>query len=246
MDADLKELLGWPDFTSEESKPLEYEGFTDFEDFVSTTKDELKSIIDGFYKRDDLAFTIPIKQRKLLYDILEEAGINWTYEEIINGTFASAAMSTARERAFICKRLRDKGGDDVIGPGKFDLTDYVKWEKGLENKLSSILGIKGVPICYVTRVKDLADAEDLLDKPFIMKTVLLAPLIGTIFEADSREVHQIIVASTTGTDAEQFLKSVAKYECGRRDMSIIRYFYEGTESINRRILEAKKSLKHIN
>ena len=148
MDADLKELLGWLDFTSEESKLLESEGFTDFEDFVSTTKDELKSMIDGFYKRDDLAFTIPIKRRKLLYDILEwcgdfdrrdmEAGIHWSNEEIVDGPSAFSAMSTARERAFFHKRLKDKGGDDFIGPGEFDPTDYLKWEKGLENKLSSI------------------------------------------------------------------------------------------------------------
>ena len=90
MDADIKELLGWLEFTSEESELLEYEGFTDFEDFVSTIKDELKSMIDGFYKQNDLAFNIPIKRRKLLYDILEccgysdcrdmEAGINWLDE----------------------------------------------------------------------------------------------------------------------------------------------------------------------
>ena len=133
MDADLKELLGWLDFTLEESKLLESEGFIDFEDFVSTTKDELKSMIDWFYKRNDLDFTIPIKRRKLLYDILEwcgdfdrrdmEAGINWPDEEIVNGPSAFAALSTARERAFVHKRLRDKGGDDVIGPGKFDPTD---------------------------------------------------------------------------------------------------------------------------
>ena len=212
MDADLKNVLGWLDFTTEESYILETEGFNDFEDFVSTTKDDIKSMIDSFYKRNGLAFTIPIKQRKLLYDILEwcgdfdcrdmEAGINWPDEETVNGPSDFAAMSTARERALVRKRLKDKGGDDVIGPGKFDPTDYVKWEKGLENKLSSISGIKGVPISYVTRVKDLADAEDLLDKPFIMKTVLLAPLVGTSFEADSREVHQIVVASTTGTEAE--------------------------------------------
>ena len=83
---DLKELLGWLDFTTEESYILETEGFTDFEDFVSTTKDELNSMIDGFYKGNDLAFTILIKRLKLLYDILEwcsdfdrrdmEAGIN--------------------------------------------------------------------------------------------------------------------------------------------------------------------------
>ena len=39
MDTDIKELLGWLDFALEESKLLESEGFNDFEDFVSTTKD---------------------------------------------------------------------------------------------------------------------------------------------------------------------------------------------------------------
>ena len=90
MDADLDERLGWLDFMLEEYEQLEYEGFTDFDDFVSTTKDDLQSMIDGFYKRDYLAFTIPNNQRKLLYDILEccgyfyfrdmEAGINWLDE----------------------------------------------------------------------------------------------------------------------------------------------------------------------
>ena len=47
-------------------------------------------MIDGFPKQDDLAFTIAIKQRKFLYDILEwcgdfnrrdmEEGINWPDE----------------------------------------------------------------------------------------------------------------------------------------------------------------------
>ena len=102
MDSELKEILGRIDFTTEESYLLGTEVFTDFENFVTTTKDELKSMIDGFYKRNDLAFTIPIKRRKLLYDILEwcsdfdrrdmEAGINWPGEEIINGYCAFAAM----------------------------------------------------------------------------------------------------------------------------------------------------------
>ena len=59
MDSDLKELLGWLDFTSEESKLLESEGFTDFEEFVSTTKDDLKSIIDGFYTWNNVALHHP-------------------------------------------------------------------------------------------------------------------------------------------------------------------------------------------
>ena len=142
MGADIKEPLGWLDFTTEASYLLETEGFNAFEDFVFTMKDELKYMIDSFYKCNDLAFTIPIKRRKLLYDILVwcsdfdhrdmEAGINWPDEEIVNGPSPFAAMSTARERALVRKHLKEKGGDDVTSPGKFDPTDYVKWVKGIE------------------------------------------------------------------------------------------------------------------
>ena len=68
-------------------------------------------MIYGFYKLNDLAFTIPIKRRKLLYDILEwcsdfychdmEAGINWPGEEINNGHCDFAAISMARERDLV-------------------------------------------------------------------------------------------------------------------------------------------------
>ena len=54
-----------------------------------------------------------------------EAGIHWSNEEIVDGPSAFAAMSTARERAFVRKRLKNKGGDNVIVPGKFYPTDYV-------------------------------------------------------------------------------------------------------------------------
>ena len=115
MDADLKQLVEWLDFTPDETALLESKGFTDFEDFVSTTKDELKSIIRGFYKRDDLAFFLPIKRNKLLYDILEwcgdfdrydrEAGLHWDDGEITNGPSTFAAMSTARECALVMVRV---------------------------------------------------------------------------------------------------------------------------------------------
>ena len=125
MNADIKELLSWLDFTTEESYILETEGFNDFEDFVSTTKDELKSMIDGFYKRNYLAFTIPIKQRKLLYDILEwcgdferrdmEAGINCPGEEITNGRCNFAALPMARERALIHNDTTHTGTEPYTG-----------------------------------------------------------------------------------------------------------------------------------
>ena len=129
--------------------------------------------------------------------------------------------------------------------GNLTLMTMANGIRGLKKNSVAFRGSKGFQSLIVTCFKDLSEDEDLLDTPFIMKTVLLAPLIGTIFEADLREVHQIIVASTTGTYAEQFLKSVAKYKCDLRDMNIIRAFYKGTGSNNRILLEAKQSLKHI-
>ena len=125
MDSELKEILGRIDFTTEESYLLGTEVFTDFENFVTTTKDELKSMIDGFYKRNDLAFIIPIKRHKLLYDILDwcgdfgchdmEAGINWPGEEITNGHFDFSAMSLARERALVCNDTTHSGTAPYTG-----------------------------------------------------------------------------------------------------------------------------------
>ena len=134
MDADLKELLGWLDFTSEESELLESEVFTDFEDFLFTAKDDLKSMIDVFYKRNDLAFIIQIKWRKLLYDILEwcgdfdrrdmEAGINWPSEAIINGHCGLTAIPTARECALVCNDTTQTGTAPSTGIYLEDVTIF--------------------------------------------------------------------------------------------------------------------------
>jgi hypothetical protein len=80
--------------------------------------------------------------------------------------------------------------------------------EALENKLSSISSIKDVPLSYVIRKNEVADDDDLIDQTFLELTVLQAPLEGATFEADSREFHQLIVACTAGTDAQDFLKRV--------------------------------------
>ena len=158
MDADLKELIGWIYFITEESYLLETEGFNNFEDFVSTTKYEIKSMIYGFYKRNDLAFTIPIKQRKLLYDILEwcgdfdrhnmEAGINWPGEEITNGHCAFSAMSTSRDRALVRNDTTHIGTapstgiyleDGTIFTGKYE-REHFRSSLGRKWSLSRMLG----------------------------------------------------------------------------------------------------------
>ena len=256
MDVDLHQMLEWLAFEDDEINQLEEEGFITFEDFVQTSQEELKSMVDGFYRRTDININIPIKRRKTLYDFCNwcqdfdrrdmDAGLNWPGEEINDEDDATDAMYTARERAVVRKSLKAKSSSDEIkGPGVFTPDDYVHWQKALDNKLASLTGIKDVPLSYVIRKIDVANPEDLIGQSFLARTVLQTPISGATFEADSREVHQIIVANTSGTDAEQFLKTVFKYDCGRRDMEVLRAFYEGTGSTNRRMLEAKALLKHI-
>ena len=255
MDEALMQLLEWLYFTVAEINQIEAEGFQDFDDFVSTTQEELKSMVDGFYKRSDVDVTIPMKRRKLLYDVHHwcldfdrrsmEVALNWPNESINNIDEAFQAMTTARECNTVRKSIAEKPGDQVKGPGKFTPNEYATWEKALTNKLASITGVKGVPLTYVIRKLVDTKPEDLIGQTFLAQTVLQAPLHSAAFEADSRDVHQMIVASTAGSDAEQFLKQVNKFECGRKDMEVIRAFYEGTGSMNRRLLESKLLLKHL-
>ena len=60
------------------------EEFTDFEDFLSTTYEELDYILSGFTKRQSNPIPIPIKRRKLLHDLR-----NWS------GDFDLRGMETA-------------------------------------------------------------------------------------------------------------------------------------------------------
>jgi len=255
MDAELRQLFEWLNFEEPEIDLLEAEGFTDFDDLVSTTPKEVKSMLDGFNRRSDVEINIPIKRSKLLYDMLHwscdfdrrsmDTGLNWPNEEINDAQAAFDAMYVARERAVVRQRNKDRSSEDVQGPGEFSSNEYIAWEKALENKLSSISGIKDVPLSYVIRKNEVADDDDLIDQTFLELTVLQAPLEGATFEADSREVHQIIVANTAGTDAQDFLKRVRKHQCGRRDMLALRDFFGGSGTINRRLQEAKLVLKHL-
>ena len=57
------------------------EAFADFEDLLSTTHEEMDSMLSSFMKRQADPTTIPIKRRKLLHELR-----NWTGEFYCRGT----------------------------------------------------------------------------------------------------------------------------------------------------------------
>ncbi len=67
-----------------------------------------------------------------------------------------------------------------------------------------------------------------------------APLSGAWFDADKRQVHQIIVGFTQGTIAENCIKSLKSKKDGRRDVLALRAHFAGEGNSSRRIAEAER------
>ena len=142
MDEQFEELLGFLGFTDAERERMEDEAFADFEDFLSTTHEELDSMLSSFMKGQVDPITIPIKRRKLLHNLRNWSGdfdrrgreiaTTWPVEEIEDKDDAFAAMKVAIERATYRKALKETK-EVIDGPGKFDNADYANWRKALLN-----------------------------------------------------------------------------------------------------------------
>ena len=157
MDDDAKELLTFLGFADDEHELMAEEAFTYFQDFLSTTHEELDSMISGFIKRQNYPIVITIKRWKLLHDLRNwsgdfdrrgtETATTCPGEEINTEEDAFAAVKLALDRANSCKSLK-QNTESIDRPGNFDNTDYAKWRKSLMNQLAGILGTNDVPLTF--------------------------------------------------------------------------------------------------
>ena len=75
---------------------------------------------------------------------------------------------------------------------------------------------------------------------FVEECIARAPLIGIKYEADTLQVHQLILSSTQGQTLHERIKPFMKKTNGRIDMSALRAHYQGEGNTTRRIDEAKR------
>jgi hypothetical protein len=125
-------------------------------------------------------------------------------------------------------------------PGKFkDERKWPEWEKSFSNYLSVIPGVNGVPLSYIVREIENPD-PDAVYTSFNDRLIARAPLTGQYFVADSRRVHQLLTGYLQGENTEAWIRSIAKFQDGRRDMIALRHHYAGEGNSTRRIADAKK------
>ena len=142
-------------------------------------------------------------------------------------------------------RKNDSDQVDTISkaadPGKFkDKKKWSDWEPAVGNYLSTIPGVKGVPLSYVVRANEDPDNETDFEGDFVARSIACAPLGNATFRADARKVHQLLLNFLVTESAEQWIKSLTSRVNGRLDMEALRNHYGGEGNASRRIATAEK------
>ena len=102
-------------------------------------------------------------------------------------------------------------------PGKFkDEKKWPDWEPAFVNYLSTIPGVRGVPLSYVIRENDAPDHEMDFGNDFTACSIASAPLDDASFRADARKVHQLLMNFLVAGSAEQWIKDLTTRVNGRR------------------------------
>ena len=117
--------------------------------------------------------------------------------------------------------------------------DWTRWSEAFENEFITLYSILGVPLTYVIRELEIPDGTTVYST-FVEECISRAPLIGIKYEADTRQVHQLIILSTQGKPSHEWIKPLMKRKNGQIDMAALKAHYQGEGNTPRRIAEADR------
>lgn len=152
----------------------------------------------------------------------------------------------------IRKNLSDnmETASKAADPGKLRTnTDWYTWSQGFINYLSTIPGCTGIPLSYVVREFEEPTEDDDGDAPedvdYLTTIVNRAPLRGTAYVADRRQVHQLLTGKVLGEQAEEWIRDDKSKQNGRIDFNHLKEHYEGEGNVSRRITQAEALHKSL-
>ena len=163
--------------------------------------------------------------------------------DFANSDVFEEALQMSVQRALL--RKNDSDQVDTISkaadPGKFkDEKKWPDWEPAFVNYLSTIPGVKGIPLSYVVFDNEDPDHETSFEGDFVARSIASAPLNNTTFRADARTVHQLLMNFLVVESAEQWIKTLAPQVNGCLDMEALCNHYGGEGNASRRITTAEK------
>jgi uncharacterized membrane protein YgcG len=220
-------------------------GLVDYDDFQFLNEKDIRDMAEEFAKRTvaNGRMTFGVGRLKKLIGVM-----HWIQDHYRVGAvpdhneFSEEELAQALVRAQIRKSDLDlvDTNTKAADPGKFkDERKWPEWQKSFVNYLSVIPGVFGVPLAYVVREQEEPNPEaEYLN--FTEKMIASAPLFGQFYEADSRRVHNLLTSFLQGENTETWIRTLARYNDGRRDITALRRHYAGEGNSTRRITDAKR------
>ena len=170
--AEVDQCLQWIGFTDDQHRNsiIADRGFNGLNDFFNVTETDICDMAEIFSKRLPAVNCINFGMRRIKWLI---AMMHWCQdlqccsEESDIADFASAdafkeALQVSAQRALLRKNNSDQVDtiSKAADPGKFkDEKKWPDWEPAFINYLSTIPGVKGIPLSYVVCANENLDHE---------------------------------------------------------------------------------------
>ena len=251
--AEVDQCLQWIGFTDVQHRNsiIAEGGFNSLNDFFDVTETDIRDMAESFSKRSPAANRINFGMRCIKWLI---AMMHWCQdhqrcsEEPDIADFANAdafkeALQVSAQRALLRKNNSDQVDtiSKAADPGKFkDKKKWPDWEPAFVNYLSTIPGVKGIPLSYVVRANEDPDHETNFEGDFVARSITCAPLNNATFRSNARKVHQLLMNFLVAESTEQWIKNLAPWVNGRLDMEALRNHYGGEGNASRHIATAEK------
>jgi hypothetical protein len=169
----------------------------------------------------------------------------------LNMPLLPADFGAAQLAEYETKILNEDGGssdsdnEEVEGPGKFKVDDFVTWKEGLTIKLRSMKGVAGVSLYYVVR-EDLPANHDFqgdTEEQRLHQT----RQTGHEWIKDNKRVAQYILGLVQPTDGYEWIKAIPKTN-GRATFQALVRHYQGDNSATTiaQTYQAIENLKYTN
>ena len=106
---------------------------------------------------------------------------------------------------------QDETTRNAADPGKLkEERTWTEWEVKIENYLSTIPWVTGVPLSYVVRAQAAPDCTTDSQGDFIAEIIACTPLSGAQFQVDKRKVHQLLKNYLMAETSGQWISSTEK------------------------------------
>ena len=196
--AEVDQCLQWIGFTDVQHRNsiIAEGGFNSLNDFFDVTETDIRDMAESFSKRSPAANRINFGMRRIKWLI---AMMHWCQDhqrcsedpdiaDFANADVFKEALQVSAQRALL--RKNDSDQVDTISkaadPGKFkDEKKWPDWEPAFINYLSTIPGVKGIPLSYVVHANEAPDHKTNFEGDFVARSIACAPLNNATFCANA-------------------------------------------------------------